>query len=86
MFPERIYKVEQLNVCDWPYGTVLGNIDCNLVNPILHFSGDPVHQIGWINTLTGDQRIMVNTGEFTLHKDKPIDIWIAYVVGEEQIV
>lgn len=71
----------QIDVCDWSFGTVLGNIDCHLVNPIFHFSGDPVHQIGWINIVVGDQRIMVNTGEFPLQKDKPIDIWLAYVVG-----
>jgi len=71
----------KINPCTFPYGHVFGNIDCNLVNPVYYFSGDPVKRVGWIDTIAGDKRIMVNTGEFTLEKDKPVDIWVAYVVG-----
>lgn len=76
-----VINCSKINVCAFLSGHVYGGINCSLVNPIYHYSGDPVHQVGWINTAPGDQRIMVNTGEFSLLKDEPVDIWAAYVVG-----
>jgi hypothetical protein len=71
-----------LDPCTFSFGSVLGNIDCKDVNPIYWYSGDPVENIGWINNLPSDQRMMLNTGPFVLEKDKPIDIIIAYIVGQ----
>jgi hypothetical protein len=71
-----------LDPCTLFFGSVLGNIDCKDVNPIYWYSGDPVEKIGWINNLPSDQRMMLNTGPFVLEKDKPIDIIIAYIVGQ----
>ncbi len=74
-------KGERINVCDWNYGDVL-NMNCEDVNPYFMYSGNPVTQEGWINTNAVDQRLMVNTGPFTLEKNIPIEIIIAYIVGK----
>ncbi len=71
-----------LNPCVFTYGTVNGGVNCSGVNPYLWFSGDPVSDIGWIETLPGDLRNIVSTGKFTLEANKPIDIWVGYVVGQ----
>jgi hypothetical protein len=70
------------NPCTFSYGQVLGGVDCNLVNPRFWFSGDPVTNTGWINTLEGDYRMMSNTGPFTLTKGDEKEIVVAYVFGK----
>ena len=72
---------ELLDPCDWAFGDVLGGVDCSIINPLFWYSGDPVSLTGWVNTAPSDQRQMSNTGPFTLEKDKPVDIVVAYVVG-----
>jgi hypothetical protein len=72
---------EQLDPCADPSGSVFGNIDCSLVNPFYWYSGDPVNNVGWINTLDLDQRMLVNTGPFNLEVGKPVTIIVAYIVG-----
>ena len=52
------------------------------MNPYFLFSGDPVSNIGWIDIIPADVRTIVSTGRFTLEANKPIDIWIAYIVGQ----
>jgi hypothetical protein len=69
------------NPCDNLLGVVLGPVNCDEVNPIFHFSGDPVSSIGWISNVATDTRFFVNTGLFTLKKDEPVDIWGVYVAG-----
>jgi hypothetical protein len=69
-----------LDPCTWNYGTVTG-VNCNDVNPLFWYSGDPVTNTGWINNNPADQRMMINTGPFQLKENEPIDIWIAYIVG-----
>ncbi len=69
------------NPCTFSYGTVRG-VDCNLVNPRLWFSGDPVANTGWICTLEGDYRMMSNTGPFSLTKGDEKEIVVAYVFGQ----
>ena len=71
-----------LNPCVFTFGTVNGGVNCSAVNPYLWFSGDPVSNIGWIETLPGDLRNIVSTGKFSLEVNKPIDIWVGYVVGQ----
>lgn len=70
-----------VNPCTFVYGTVRGGVDCSQVNPKLWFSGDPVTQVGWLSTIPGDIRALLNTGPFVLEKNKPTEIIMAYVVG-----
>ncbi|GMR24814.1 MAG: hypothetical protein BMS9Abin39_0082 [Ignavibacteria bacterium] len=69
-----------MDPCNWRFGKVVGE-DCALIDKRFMYSGDPVADKGWINTPPFDQRQMSNTGPFTLEKDKPVDIIVAYVVG-----
>jgi hypothetical protein len=69
------------NPCIYPLGSVLGGIDCNSINPIFMYSGDPVTNIGWLNNTPEDQRFISNYGPFQLRKNQPVDIILAYVIG-----
>ena len=75
----RLGKI--INPCTRGLGEVGGGVDCNLVNPFYWYSGNPVTDIGWINTTPTDQRIMTNTGTFKLKANEPVELWFAYVVG-----
>lgn len=70
-----------LDPCTWPYGHVFGGVDCNQVDKHFWFSGDPVNQIGWIDTTPSDHRNLLSTGPFNLKSNDPVDIIAAYVVG-----
>ena len=65
----------------WPGGEVLGGVDCNNVNPIYLYSGDPVLQYGWINIFAYDYRQLPSTGPFNLEVGKPVNIIVAHIVG-----
>lgn len=67
--------------CTFSYGQVFGGINCSEVNNRLWFSGDPVTQVGWVETLTSDVRNLLSTGPFKLKQNIPIDMIAAYVVG-----
>jgi len=71
---------EIVDPCTWAFGQVIDE-DCALIDKRFMYSGDPVADKGWINTAAFDQRQMSNVGPFTLEKDKPVDIIVAYVVG-----
>jgi len=71
---------EFVDPCNWSFGKVEGE-DCALIDKRFMYSGDPVADKGWINIAAFDQRQMSNVGPFTLKKNKPIDIIVAYVVG-----
>jgi hypothetical protein len=66
--------------CTWLGGVVYG-VPCADVNPIYHYSGDPVNSFGWINNYPCDQRMWTNVGPFTLPQNEKVDIWTAYIVG-----
>ncbi len=68
--------------CNWDFGEVLGGVDCNSVATNLWYSGDPVTQTGWINTVPNDQRMMQNIGPMELVKGEEKEVLIAYVVGQ----
>ena len=68
-----------LDPCNWHLSEVHGGVDCNLVNPFYWYSGDPVSDIGWINTEPSDQRMLLNSGPFNLEVNKPVDIIVAYL-------
>ena len=82
----RSHTGEIINPCDWPYGIVKG-IECEEVPLYFIYSGDPVSDTGWLDNLPFEQRMMVNTGPFTLTKNEPIDIIIGHVVarGEDYL-
>jgi len=67
--------------CNWPLGTVSGGINCNQINNMFLYSGDPVTLIGWLNRSSSDQKMLYNTGPFTLIKGKPVDIIVSYTAG-----
>ena len=69
--------------CDWSWGDVLGGVDCAMVNKKFWYSGDPVTEYGWINRIPSDQRSFTSTEMFDLVKGQPMDIVIAYVVGQD---
>ena len=69
------------NPCTFSFGVVVGGVDCNQVNPIFLFSGDPVENVGWINNRPSDMISYLNVGQFTLEKNKPVDIIVAYAIG-----
>jgi hypothetical protein len=60
----------------------MGGIDCNDVNPLFWYSGDPVTQIGWIGTHRDDQRSLLNVGPFALKEGEDKEIFLAYIVGQ----
>ena len=70
-----------INPCTYTYGEVRGGVNCASVNPRFLYSGDPVTNIGWINTYKADQRMMLSVGPFQLQANNPIDIIVAYTVG-----
>ncbi len=71
----------ELDPCAWGLGTVAGGVDCSTIDNKFWYSGDPVTNVGWINTNPTDQRQMSNTGPFQLEVGKPVNIIAAYVVG-----
>ena len=70
-----------IDPCYFTIGSVNGGVNCAEVNPYLWFSGDPVANVGWINNSEGDLRNIISSGRFTLEANKPIDIWVGYIVG-----
>jgi hypothetical protein len=70
-----------LNPCDTVYGKVYGNVDCNEVDPMFWFSGDPVEKVGWLDKTARDDRKFSSIGPLTMEKDKPITILLALVLG-----
>lgn len=72
---------QPIDPCTWPYSNVLAGVSCSTLDNKLWYSGDPVTQVGWIHTVTGDNRQLVNMGPFKLEAGKPVEILAAYVVG-----
>lgn len=66
-----------IDPCTWAFGTVTG-VNCSLVNRKYMYSGDPVANIGWLNTTPVDQRFIVSSGPFKLEVNKPVEIIVAY--------
>lgn len=70
-----------INPCSDMWGTVFGSYNCNEINPIFHYSGNPVIPDGWVMTIPNDIRYLISVGKFQLKKDEPVDIWGVYVAG-----
>jgi len=74
---------DPVDPCTYMPGAILGGINCDEVDPFFWFSGDPSTQTGWIDTLSSDYRVTINTGPFVLSESEPITIIIAYVAGRD---
>ena len=70
-----------IDPCTWTAGQVLGGLNCKNINPLYLYSGDPLVQTGWINTMVTDQRNLLSCGPFILEKNKPVDVIVAEIVG-----
>lgn len=68
--------------CTWYFSEVRGGVSCSEVNPYFWYSGDPVTEVGWINTYPTDQRQITNIGPFTLKAGEDYEIFVAYIVGQ----
>lgn len=55
--------------------------NCENINPVFVYSGNPVNQTGWICNGAEDKKIIVSSGPFEMEKNKPIDIIIGHIVG-----
>ncbi len=77
----KYFSNELIDPCNHRYSQVF-HLDCEKVNPLFWFSGDPDDSTGWINTFSTDQRQLISTGLFELIKDQPQEIIIAYTIGE----
>ena len=88
-FEARHYMVgtlklgEMIDPCNDANGTVIG-IPCETVDPRFWYSGDPVTNVGYLNTLPTDQRQMTNVGPFQLveGEEEDLEIVVAYVLGQ----
>ena len=72
---------DRIDPCNWLYGQVMGGVNCNDINPLFWYSGDPVLKNGWICKLKTDARSLLSVGPFQLEKDKPQNITAAFVLG-----
>ena len=64
--------------CSFNQGIVIPDTICDKINPLFLFSGDPVNNYGWINTVQTDQRNLFSIGPFNLFKNEPQHVIIAY--------
>lgn len=71
---------QKLDPCIWTLGTVMGGVNCALVDPRFSYSGNPVTKVGWINNTGDDQRQMQNTGPFTLRPKTDTIIVVAALI------
>ncbi|MCX8057238.1 MAG: T9SS type A sorting domain-containing protein [Ignavibacteria bacterium] len=71
------------NPCSY-LGIVRGPVNCNQINPMFHYSGDPVTQTGWLDTTKRDIQSYLNVGPFKLEAGKPVDIIVAHVVAKPE--
>ncbi len=73
---------EQIDPCNWPFGKVKGGNDCNGINNRIWFSGDPVSDLGWIQTIPTDQKSLTTTGPFALNLNDKVIITAAYIAAK----
>lgn len=71
---------DPINVADFPYGngSTLGS-DTLLISPKYMYSGNPVTETGWLQTLAQDCKTIITSGPFTLHKNQPVEIIFANI-------
>jgi hypothetical protein len=69
--------------CTYPYGEVRGGIDCHTINPYYWYSGDPVANVGWLNTNAQENHAILSLKSFELEANQVKEIVIAYIVGTD---
>jgi len=72
---------EEIDPCDFIFGQVLGDVNCNEINNRIWFNGDPTENFGWICTIPNRGAHRLSTGPFLLEKDNPIELIGAYILG-----
>ncbi|RJP60166.1 MAG: T9SS C-terminal target domain-containing protein [Ignavibacteriales bacterium] len=72
---------EIVNPCDFLFGEILGGLNCDVINPRFWYSGDPVIKQGWLCKVRDDKTDLLSTENFTLIRNQPVDIIVAYTVG-----
>jgi hypothetical protein len=72
---------EYLNPCTWAFGEVRGGVDCQVVNPVFIYSGDPVTNSGWINNTPVDQRTTATTDRIPLNDQTTLTYHTAIIMG-----
>ncbi len=77
----RLREGLALDPCSDPFSAVIG-LPCNLVPTRFWYSGDVISGFGWIHTRPADVRQAQSVGPFQLVKDQPVDIIVAYTVGQ----
>ncbi len=70
-----------IDPCTWGYSIIAGGANCNEINPLFWYSGDPVTNYGWLNNTPSDQQQIVSSGPFKLEVNKPVDIIAGHIVG-----
>lgn len=67
--------------CTYPYGEVRGGIDCHTINPYYWYSGDPVANVGWLNTNAQENHAILSLKPFELEANQVMEVMIAYIIG-----
>jgi hypothetical protein len=71
----------EVDPCTYPYGEVRGGIDCHTINPYFWYSGDPVANVGWLNTTITENHAMLSLKPFELEANQVKEVMIAYIIG-----
>ncbi len=73
--------------CTWEFGNGSSLPNCSSINQRFMFSGDPVSIAGWLPDTADcngcDLKLINSTGPFTLEKEKPVDIYVAYIAARK---
>jgi len=69
------------NPCLFPWGIVVGGVDCSRINPRFFWSGDPVSRVGWIMDNPIDVLMYATSGTFQLRRGEPVTIIVPYIVA-----
>ncbi len=71
------YDGERMDPCNDYYGSVY-NCDCENVNPVFAYSGNPIIDDGWIHTYACDLRLIASMGPFNLTPGEKVSFLIGY--------
>lgn len=71
-----------INPCTWALGNGSGLANCSSYTSRYMYPALRENNTGWWNSVGSDQRTCVTAGPFRMEKDKPVDITIAYVIGQ----
>jgi len=71
----------EVDPCTYQYGEVRGGVDCSTLNPYFWYSGDPVANIGWINTQATENHAIFSLKPFDMQANQVKEVMVAYIVG-----